>query len=249
MRHGHPAPRNVPFAERRRRLQNRLLRALPADDYNRIARHLKPLRLERGQVLHAAGTPLDHVYFPVRGACGVDAVMETGQSVEVATIGCEGLTAIYTLMAQQAPVQVVAHIGPAEAQRIPVDRFEREMDRHGALRELVADFYRAFVSETLQSVACNRLHSTRQRYCRRLLTIADRIGSDAVTLTHDVMATMLGIQRPAVTLIASSLKHTGLIAYTRGVVVILDRVAVEASACECYRSARARIAHLLPPPS
>jgi CRP-like cAMP-binding protein len=233
--------------ERRRPLQNRLLRALPSEEYHRIVRHLKPLRLHRGQVLHPAGAPIERVYFLMRGVCGVVAVMETGESVEVGTVGIEGISSVFRMSDTLGSVQLLVQLSPAEAQDMPVDRFEEEMDRHGAFRRLVTGYYHAFFSEVVQSVACNRLHSARERYCRRLLTMVDRIGSDTMNVTHDQMAMMLGIQRPAVTVIAHALKHLGSIRYTRGTVTIVDREAVEACACECYRTARRRIAQLLPP--
>jgi CRP-like cAMP-binding protein len=182
----------------------------------------------------------------MRGVCGMVAFTEGGHSINVGPVGCEGVTGIYTLAAPLPSMQLLVHVEPAEAQELPFNRFEEEMNQRGTLHKLVTSYYHAFFSEVVESVACNRLHSTRQRYCRRLLTLADRIGSETFQLTHDLMATMLGIQRPAVSSIALSLKEAGIIEYTRGKLEIIDRPAVEQGACECYSTARARIAHLLP---
>jgi CRP-like cAMP-binding protein len=241
---------NETLVERRRALQNRLLRALPPDDYRRIAPHLKHVRLNRGQVLlQMPSASVEHVYFPKSGVCCVQAVTETGRGMGIAMIGCEGLTGIHALLSNLAPVQFCVQVCPWEAEWISVDRFAKEMDRRGALRQAVTEYYRMFFSDVVQSVACNRLHSTRERCCRKLLAISDRVGSHAFKLTHDMLGMMLGIQRPAVSVIAFDLKHAGLIEYTRGAVTIVDRRGLEAGACECYRAWRDRVAHLLPPTS
>jgi CRP-like cAMP-binding protein len=189
---------------------------------------------------------LAHVYFPTRGLCGI--VSQTDrQGVDVASLGCEGMTGVFGFADRSASSRVVVHMSPGEALFLPIERFDEEMDRREEFRDLVTQYYRAVIAEVVESVACQRLHSTEQRFCRRLLTIADRLGSDTFGLTHDLMASMLGIQRPAVSAMALAFKHLGAIAYRRGKVTILDREALEIRACGCYRAAHSRIAHLLPP--
>jgi CRP-like cAMP-binding protein len=234
--------------ERRRSLQNRLLRALGRQEYERLAPHLQLMKLHRGQVLHRTRDKVEHVYFPMRGICGLVAGSDaSGDRIDVGPIGCEGVTGIYMLAKSTSSLHLLVQVGPAEAQRLPLDRFDEEMNRQGTLRRLVTGYYQAFLSEVVESAACTRRHSTQQRYCRRLLAIADRTASDAFFLTHDLMAAMMGVPRLAVTGVAAELKAAGIIAYTRGRVTLLDRLAVQGRACECYWKARQRIAHLLPP--
>ena len=232
--------------ERRRPVQNRILRSLSTDAYRRLASDLEPTTFTRGQVLHRGDDDMPCVYFPASGLCGVVTIADH-QSVDVAPVGCEGVTGVFKFADGSTASRVVVQVGPAEALALPLERFNEELDRGEELRDLVTRYYRSFVTEVVESVACHRLHSTEQRFCRRLLEISDRLGSDEFVLTHDLMASMLGIQRPAVSGMAITLKHLGAIAYTRGKLAILDRHAVETRACPCYRTAHTRIAHLLPP--
>lgn len=229
-------------------MQNRLLRSLASSEYHRLAPHLEPVTLPYGHVLHRTDDDVDHVYFPMRGICGVMTNARTGHGFEVGTIGCEGVTGVFMLTAASAAAQVVVQIGPVEALRLSIARFAEEMDRQGAFRQLVTGYYQSFLNEVVDSLSCTRLHSARERYCRRLLTIADRVGSDSFTVTHGLMASILGIQRSAVSNMALQLKHQGVIDYSRGALAIVDRSALERASCSCYGVAYARVAHLLPPP-
>jgi CRP-like cAMP-binding protein len=235
------------LVERRRAVQNRLLRSLGRQEYERLAPHLQLVKLQRSQVLHRSSAAVHHVYFPMRGLCGLVAGTEGNHSIDVGPVGCEGVTGIYTLAGPLPFKQLYVQVAPAEAQRLTVDRFEDEMNRRGALHRLVTGYYQAFFSEVVESVRCIREHTPLQRYCRRLLTIADRMASDSFFLTHDLMAAMLDVPRIAVIGLASNLKDAGAMEYMRGKVTMLDRPGVERRACECYRTARQRIAHLLPP--
>lgn len=233
--------------ERRRRVQNRLLRALPSAEYRRLTVRSRPMKLRAGDVLHEQARPSTYVYFPMSGVCGVVVADPAGERINIATVGCEGVTSVYATFAAHQETELSVQLQPATMLQIPIADFEAEMDRHATLRSVVREFYRCFAGELMQSVACNRLHSARQRYCRRLLGLADRMGSDTLKLTHTEMATMLGSTRPSVTMIALDLKQTGSISYRRNSVTILDRPRLEAFACDCYRVMRSRIAPLLPP--
>jgi CRP-like cAMP-binding protein len=239
---------NTEPVERRRRVQNRLLRSLASSEYRRLAPHLEPITLPRGQILHRTDDDVDHVYFPMHGICGVVAITGSGHGLDVGSIGCEGVTGVFMLTAATAAAQVVVQVGPVAALRLAIERFAEEMNRHGAFRQLVTSYYQAFLNEVVDSVSCNRLHSARERYCRRLLTIADRVGSESFAVTHGLMASILGIQRSAVSNMALQLKHQGIIDYRRGALTIVGRAELESSACACYGVSRARVAHLLPPP-
>jgi CRP-like cAMP-binding protein len=207
------------------------------------------MKLRAGDVLHEQDRPAAYVYFPMTGICGLVVADQTGERIDVATIGCEGVTSVYAAFAANQETELAVQLQPATVLQIPVADFEAEMDRHATLRSLVREFYRCFTGDLMQSVACNRLHSARQRYCRRLLALSDRLGSETLKLTHTEMATMLGSTRPSVTMIALELKETGSISYRRNSVTIVDRQQLESFACECYHSLRSRIAPLLPPPS
>jgi CRP-like cAMP-binding protein len=234
-------------SDRRRRVQNGILRALPPAEYRLLMSTSRVVPLPIGTILHVQHRELRHVYFPMSGVCSVVVVNEAGQRVEVGTVGCEGVTSAYTCCSAHPDLQMVVELGPADAVRVSLDAFTREIDRGGRLRSLVHDYHRAFIADLVQTAACNRLHSTRQRYCRRLLALADRLGSDTLVVTHTEMASMLATRRPFISAIATHLGRAGIIDHRRNSVEIVNRSRLESLACYCYIESRRRIDHLLPP--
>lgn len=198
-------------------------------------------------MLHDFDRPGSHVYFPMTGVCGVTLSCRSGARLQVGSIGCEGVTSIYRTSLRTPDAQLHVELQPAAAIQVPVEDFEREMDRRSMLHALVRKFYRAFHAELMLSVACNRVHSLRQRYCRHLLSLTDRLASNELRITHLSLAAMLGTTRPSVTLASVELKRLGAISYSRNVLKILDRRTLESRACECYRTARVLLEDLLPP--
>jgi len=217
---------------------NRLLAALPAADYARIAPSLTVVPLELKEVLHKPGEPIREVYFPGGGFCSMLTVLQDGGMVEIATIGREGMIGVSAVL-DGIPVTSIAMVqGETETcYRMNVDAFRREADRHGAFHELLAHYAQALFGFVAQSTACNAIHSVEQRLARWLLMARDRMGSDEFPLTQEFVAMMLGASRPTVTVVAGTLQKAGLITYHHGHIAILDRDGLESASCECYRAA------------
>jgi CRP-like cAMP-binding protein len=218
--------------------RNLLLAALPADEYKRIAQSLDTIPLKLKSLLHRAGDPIEHVYFPGGGFCSMLAVLKDGGMVEVATIGREGMVGV-TAVLDGNPVSSTSMVqGETDTcYRMKADAFRREMDRRGVFYELLTRYAQALVGFIMQSTACNAVHSVEQRLARWLLMARDRMASDDFPLTQEFAAMMLGASRPTVTIVASTLQKAGLITYHRGHVTIVDGEGLEAASCECYRAA------------
>lgn len=217
--------------------RNLLLAALPAEEYKRIVPSLDIIPLKLKSVLHPAGQPVEHVYFPGGGFCSVMTVLKDGGMVEVATIGREGMVGM-TAVLDGNPVSSPTMVqGETDiCYRMAADVFRREMDRRGAFYELLTRFGHALVGFIMQSTACNAVHSVEQRLARWLLMARDRMERDEFPLTHEFAAMMLGASRPTVTIVAGTLQQAGLITYRRGMVRVVDPAQLEAASCECYRT-------------
>jgi CRP-like cAMP-binding protein len=216
--------------------RNRLLAALPRQEYRRIARSLDTIPLKLKDLLQPAGEPIEHVYFPVGGFFSLVTVLKDGRMVEVATIGREGMVGITAVL--NHPVSATSMVqGEADScYRMKADVFRREMDRRGVFSALLTHYAQALLGFIVQSTACNAVHSVEQRLARWLLMARDRMESDAFPLTQEFVAMMLGASRPTVTIVANTLQKAGLITYHRGRVTIVDREGLEAASCECYQA-------------
>jgi CRP-like cAMP-binding protein len=215
---------------------NRLLAALPRDDYRRLLPLLEPLPLKLKRVLYRPGDVVDHVYFPGGGFVSIVAVLANGSMVEVATIGNEGVVGTSASAAgYREPTLTMVQMETNVCYRMPAAAFRRELDRHDALHDVVARFSQAFTSVVMQSTACNATHKIDNRLARWLLTAHDRVSTDQFPLTQEFLAMMLGAARPTVTIVAGTLQRAGLITYRRGLISILNRQELEAASCECYR--------------
>jgi CRP-like cAMP-binding protein len=218
---------------------NRLLAALPADDYARIAPLFDQISLKLKQVIHRAGDPVSHIYFPGSGFCSVLSVLEDGKMVEVATVGREGMigaSAVIRGPAAEPSVTMVQAATPV-CYRMTTDEFCNEMNRRGAFSVLLARYAHAYFGFVMQSTACNAVHSIEQRLARWLLTAQDRVDENQFPLTQEFVAMMLGTTRPTVTVVAGTLQRAGLITYRHGHLTIVDREGLENASCECYRVA------------
>ena len=225
---------------------NRLLAALPADEYERLSADATAVPLPVGKILHRPGEPPDLVYFPSSGVCSFTTRMRDGRIVEVGTIGREGFVGLSAHLGEPLQnVETIVQVPGEDALAVRLDMFRAELERGGTLRTLVARYAQAFLALMMQSVACNALHDVPQRAARWLLMTADRTG-DRFQLTHEYLAAMLGVRRPTVTLIARDLQAAGLIAYRRREIVITDRAGLEKAACECYGVVKAQFDRLLP---
>lgn len=228
---------------------NYLLASLPAEDYHRVSAELTWRPLKVRQVLHKHGEPVSEIFFPGRSVCSITNVMEDGAVVEVATVGREGLVGIAAVFGSPVSTgEAFVQIAAEPAAVMSIDAFRREMERRGAFHDRVTRYSQAFVNMLMQSVACNGLHSAEERCCRWLLMTHDRIGQDDFPLTHELLAIMLGVRRPTVTLVMAELTRAGIISHVRGHIRIVDRQGLEAATCECYRNIRAVSDRLLGQP-
>jgi len=218
--------------------RNRLLQAMAPEDRARIARRMQLVKLASGQHLVDAGAPVRTVLFPESAVVSMIATMGDGTSVEVATIGVEGMVGLPALLGTESvPMTVLAQVA-GDAWRIDADVFRHELARSEALRDAANRYVQGLIIQIAQTVACNRLHPVGERAARWLLMTADRVGSDEFHLTQEFLATMLGVHRPSVTVAAGDLQRDGAISYHRGHVTITDRERLEEAACECYRVIR-----------
>lgn len=227
--------------------KNRLLAALPPDEYRRLKASLTATTLEHHKLLEDAGEPVSHVYFPWGGVCSLTATMLDGRMVEVGTIGNEGVVGMAAYFGGGLPTtKTIVQVPGEGADVMRVRTFVAEMAKEGALYRLVRRYSQVLIALMAQSVACNALHDVNQRCARWLLMTHDRVGGDTLLLTQEYLATMLGVRRPSVTIVANALQHDGLIKYSRGRIVILDRPGLLKLTCECYSVTRAELERLVP---
>ena len=225
---------------------NRLLLALPPRDLKRIMRKLEHIRAQSEQVLVDADGSLDHVFFPDSGVVSVLAVYADGTVIEMATIGREGCTGVQAVFgAKISSVQLLVQI-PGSAVKMSRTAFTRAIQSMPPFRSLMFAYVQAFLEQVMVSVACNGAHSLKERLARWLLMMRDRSDEDALPITQNLLAEMLGVQRPSITNVARELEHAGLIERGRQQVTILDRQGLIEASCECYQLVRARVAFHLP---
>jgi CRP-like cAMP-binding protein len=225
---------------------NRLLLALQSRHLSRIISTLEKIPCERGQILLDADSALDSVFFPEHGVISVVAVYANGNIIEMATIGREGCTGIQPVLgAKISSVRLLVQI-PGSALRMSRADFDTLLEEVPAFRALMFSYVQAFLEQVLVSVACNGAHSLTQRLARWLLMMRDRCDGDTLKITQDLLAEMLGAQRPSVTIAARDLEWAGAIKRGRRQVTILDRQILATESCECYQLVRERVAHHLP---
>jgi CRP-like cAMP-binding protein len=225
--------------------ENRLLALLPRILRGRLERHLEPLQLGRKELLFRSHDPLTTVYFPDTAVVSLISTLESGESLEVGIVGRDGFapTAIVpglTTMPYDAVVQV-----PGLACCIDAEILRDEVLADDILYSTLGRFAQLLLVRSMQLSVCNVFHSVEQRCIRRLLTIADLVDSGEIPLTHDLMATMLGVHRPTVTLVMRSLHRAGLVTEMRGRIAIRDRSRLEKACCECYGLMRGEQRRLL----
>jgi CRP-like cAMP-binding protein len=228
----------VPPPTSSNRIGNRLLDLLSRAEYQHLAHAVEVVSLVQGQALYRQNGPLSHVYFPKSGMLSVITVMDSGNVVETATIGREGMLGIMALLGLEvSPVTATAQV-PGESVRIPVAALLQAMTPGGSLERLLRRWVAFSLQDAYQKVACNALHSVEARMCRWLLMTQDRVRREEFPLTQEFLAEMLGVRRQTVTLIARSLQGAGLITYRRGRLRVHNRAGLEECSCECYESTR-----------
>jgi CRP-like cAMP-binding protein len=221
---------------------NRLLLTLSSPNLTRLMPDLEHIRCQSEQVLMDADSSLDHVFFPDSGVISVLAVYADGNIIEMATIGREGCAGVQAALgAKSSSAQLLVQI-PGSAAKMSRAAFTRAMQSMPSFRSLMYAYVQAFLEQVMVSGACNGAHSLKERLARWLLMMRDRSDDDALPITQNLLAEMLGVQRPTITNAVGELERAGLIEPGRGQVTILDRKGLTEASCECYRMVRARVA-------
>ncbi|MDH4560222.1 Crp/Fnr family transcriptional regulator [Pseudomonas sp. BN411] len=226
--------------------QNHLLAALSEDVQQRLFCHLERVPLPLGKVLYESGHTMRHVYFPTDSIISLIYVMESGASAEISVVGNEGLVGIALFMGgESTPSRAVVQSG-GHAFRLPGQLLKNEFNRHGELLVLMLRYTQALITQMAQTAVCNRHHSIDQQLCRWLLLSLDRLPSNQLVMTQELIANMLGVRREGVTEAAGKLQKLGVIEYSRGHITVLDRQRLEQLSCECYAVVRRETDRLLP---
>ncbi len=225
--------------------QNRLLAALPSVEFERVAGHLEQVPLALGEVLYEPGGQLQHAYFPTTAITSLHYVTDSGMSSEIAGVGNEGMVGVSLIlggdtMPSSAVVQTAGH-----AYRLERRLLKQEFDRGGTTRGLLLRYTQALVTQLMQTAACNRHHRVEQQLCRWLLATLDRVPSGQLVMTHELVASMLGVRREGITEAAGQLQQAGFIRYRRGHITVLERSGLETRACECYAVVKKEVGRLL----
>jgi CRP-like cAMP-binding protein len=214
--------------------RNRLLTALPPAERERIERHLQFVPMPLDTVLYESGDVLRYVYFPTDSIVSLLYVMEDGASAEIAVVGNEGVIGVALFMGgETTPSRAIVQSG-GYAFRMPGQQFKDEFHRNGALQVLLLRYTQALITQMAQTAVCNRHHSVDQQLCRWLLLSLDRLPSNQLTMTQELIANMLGVRREGVTESAGRLQRLGVIRYSRGQITVLDRAKLAQLCCECY---------------
>lgn len=215
-------------------VENRLLSNLPAEEYAGFLSSLERVPLNRGKILYEYGDPAHYAYFVCNGMVSLLSATEYGETIEVGMVGNEGLVGIPLLLnINKMPYRVMVQIR-GEALKTSADNFRQEFKRGGKLQQTVFCYMHALLTQVAQSAVCNRFHSSEQRLCRWLLIAHDRLDSNDLELTQELISHMLGTTRNGVSAAAGALQKSGLIAYTRGQITILNLEGLKAASCECY---------------
>ena len=225
---------------------NRLIAALPASARARWSTHLEPVPLRLGQVLYESGSTLSHIYFPTTAIVSLLYVMENGASAEIAVVGNEGLVGISLFMGGESTPSRAVVQSAGEGFRMPADKIKHEFNHFGPVMHLLLRYTQALITQMSQTAVCNRHHSLDQQLCRWLLLSLDRLHSNELVMTQELIANMLGVRREGVTEAARRLQEAKLISYARGHIQVLNRVGLEQRSCECYGVVKKEYDRLLP---
>lgn len=224
--------------------QNRLLAGLSRELQIRLLPRMEKVSLTVRQLLFEADTPIGHVYFPLSGAMSLVMALKAGETVEIATVGNEGMVGIPVFLgSERSAMRAVCQVA-GQALRMRSESFRNSLAGEPDLANMARRYTQGLINQISQTTACNHVHSVRQRMCRWLLMTHDRVGADEFHLTQELLAQMLGVRRPSVTVAAGELQRDGLIRYQRGRIHIVARPGLEAASCECYETVRQDIERL-----
>lgn len=226
-------------------MRNRILGALPDEEFGRIAPHLHPVKFEKDEIIYLSDDPIEYVYLIESGLVSLLSTTETGSTIEVAMLGKEGVVGLPVILKNRIiPYDVTVRFR-SEALKIKAEIFQEEFDKGKVLHEFVLRYLNVLITQISQSSICNRFHTIEATLSRWLLTVQDHINSNTLHLTQQVISQALGVPRTGITVAAGALQSTGAIRYSRGKIVILDRMRLESRSCECYRIIRDELDHFL----
>lgn len=223
----------IDAAEEARR--NHLLAALPKAEFDSIKDLLEPVSLPLGQVLYESGDKLTHVYFPTTAIISLLYIMESGATAEIGIAGNNGLIGVALFMGGETTTNRAVVQSAGDAVRMKAKDLQTAFATGGLFQHILLLYTQSLMTQISQTAVCNRLHTVEQQLCRWLLINHDQLQTQKLTMTQDLIANMLGVRREGVSVAAANLQKIGLITYSRGVITMLDRQALEFAACECYQ--------------
>jgi CRP-like cAMP-binding protein len=226
-------------------LQNHLLAAVSDEELARLLPNLELVTLPLGKVLYESGEKMDYVYFPTTAIISLLYIMENGSTAEIGVIGKDGLVGIAIFMGGDTTPNRAVVQSAGMTLKIKAAMMKDEFTRGGRFHSQCLRYTQALITQISQTAVCNRLHSVDQQLCRWLLLSHDRLPSDRIIMTQDLISNMLGVRREGVTHAAKRLQKAGYISYVRGDMTILDRKGLESSVCECYQVVRTEYDRLL----
>jgi CRP-like cAMP-binding protein len=232
-------------ASRQLGMRNKILGALPHEEFAQLLPHLEEVHLKKGETIYLTGDDIKYAYFPENGLLSLLVTTKTGYTVEVASVGSEGLVGLPVILRNNIiPYEVTVQF-PTAVWKIRTQRLQEEFNKGQAFQDYVLRYLNVLIAQISQSSICNRFHPMNEALSRWLLMVQDRVDSDKLELTHENISHTLGVPRTAVTGAALELQRAGAIRYMRGNISILDRTKLEEKSCECYRIIRDELDHFL----
>jgi CRP-like cAMP-binding protein len=227
-------------------LQNHILEALPAPERARLLPHLRLVRLPLGAVLYEAGDLLGHIYFPTDAIVSLLYVLQNGSSAEISVVGNDGVIGVSLFMGGETTTSRAIVQSAGFAYRLSGRRLKQEFERRGETMHILLRYTQALLTQMAQTAVCNRHHTVQQQLARWLLLSLDLLPDNKLAMTQELIADMLGVRREGVTESAGKLQKLGVIAYSRGMITVLDRPKLEEVSCECYSVVKKETDRLLP---
>lgn len=227
-------------------LKNRVLAELPPNERERLIPHLQLVSMQLGMVVYESGERLRHIYFPTDAIVSLLYVLENGASAEIAVVGNEGAIGLALFMGGETTPSRAIVQSAGFAYRLPAKRLRQEFSRHGTMFHVLLRYTQSLITQMAQTAVCNRHHSVDQQLCRWLLLSLDRLSSNQLNMTQELIANMLGVRREGVTEAAGKLQKLGAIRYHHGHITVLNRTTLEHLCCECYAVVKKETDRLLP---
>jgi CRP-like cAMP-binding protein len=235
----------TPTTTKEEALKNHLLAGVNDDELTRLLPNLQAVSLSLGQVLYESGEKMDYVYFPTTAIISLLYIMENGSTAEIGVVGKDGLVGIAIFMGGDTTPNRAVVQSAGKSFKMKAALMKDEFTLGGRFHYLCLRYTQALITQISQTAVCNRLHSVDQQLCRWLLLSHDRLPSNRLIMTQDLIANMLGVRREGITHAAKRLQKSGYISYVRGDMTILNRKGLEASVCECYQVVRTEYDRLL----